>query len=180
MLDAARIIHTPLEAPAHTHFRPLATSASRAARPRVVVAFDLDGTLWDVSPSIDYDDPTTILDHCTPHPRAIERVNELAKRAVFHIYLTGRSEIARRITEAQLVAYGLPPAPLIMQRQWRGYETLVHYKAAALIQWGATHHVADTTWDATASLHARIHHMHADHWRRGDPLPHLDNHEVTA
>lgn len=137
----------------------------------LVVFFDLDGTLWDVPPGIDYDDPKSVAGAATPRTDAIQRVQRLVEEGARVAYLTGRSEPTRDATLRDLRRCGLPDAPLHMQDAWRGYDEMVTFKRDALRAGGATHYVGDTWADKKAARLANVRFINDKGWRAGRTLP---------
>lgn len=143
-----------------------------------LVAFDLDGTLFDVGPEVNYEDRESMRTHTRPHEAAIRRLQRLYMDGARVAYITGRCDHLRGFTLVQLARAGAPPGALYMQRTWSGYDVMAKYKADALRACGAILYVGDHDSDRRAAERARIAFMLADDWRRGDALP-LDLFPVT-
>lgn len=130
------------------------------------LAFDLDGTLFDVSPGISYDHAEKIRQHSTPHERACDLARAAAAGGHYTTYVTGRTEPVRQVTQWQLDQVRLP-GPLHMQRAWRGDDVMTTYKADVLRRQHIDLYVGDTVHDANAAALAGVPFLHADHWRAG-------------
>lgn len=132
----------------------------------LTLVFDLDGTLFDGTPSC-YEDPASILRDARPHAFACELVRRAHAAGHKISYLTGRAEVVRSATLLQLAHAGLPPGPLVMQPSWDGYPTMCLRKARGLRTLRADVHIGDHAEDANASAIAGVPFLHADHWRQG-------------
>jgi phosphoglycolate phosphatase-like HAD superfamily hydrolase len=131
----------------------------------MLAVFDLDGTLFDVAPGIDYDSPASVLAHARPHVGACERVRDMARVGWRIIYLSGRSEGVRGATLAQIEVARLPWAPVFLQVAFRGMDEMALWKASILCAVRAAVYVGDTWADEEAAARAGVRFVHADEFR---------------
>lgn len=134
----------------------------------LVLVFDLDGTLFDTDPGINYDDPVSVLANSRPHALACELVRRFAKKGHVVAYLTGRSFPVRGATEQQLIDADLPKGELHTQPRWTGWVGMRAYKTAKLRALRATLYVGDHEEDRNAAEAANVPFLHADDFRAGN------------
>lgn len=97
-------------------------SAAPATDPRPIAVFDIDGVLADVSHRLHHLDARPqrwerFFATADRDPLLVEGAERLRAALVDHdvIYLTGRPERNRRLTERWLRHHGLPTRPLLMR-----------------------------------------------------------------
>lgn len=137
-----------------------------------LIAFDLDGTLFDVREGTDYESRDSVRAGARPHVESVRRVCDLFDRGYRVAYVTGRCEHLRGLTVVQTrVQAGLPPGQLRMQPFWMGYDVMASWKAAQLVELGAVMYVGDHEADRTAARTAGIPFVHVDEFRAGSVGP---------
>jgi hypothetical protein len=103
---------------------------------RLLHVFDLDDTLFHFPRGHpNYDDPEDLRDRTYPILRHCRHVRDLIQAKHHVMFLTGRSEPARKVTLRQLRQWVHPRITsswIVMQDQWRGYDYLATFKARNL------------------------------------------------
>lgn len=151
-----------------------------------VIAFDLDGTLCNNGPKINYQNGQTVKEQCRPRPFAIQRLRALWASGTCHIaVVTARNWNLSGVTHDQLrdwvgdevfasldVCFSdLPPLDSIPATMW--YEWLLRYKARELRALDAVCYIGDTSHDAKAASDAGCDFLGAYQFSRGDRIPGL-------
>lgn len=132
-----------------------------------IVGFDLDGTLFDCDPAINYEDAASVRAHTQPNAAALAIVQAIAAKGRRIVYITGRCTHVRAVTLVQLHKFGFPPGRVITAKAWDGYDAMAVYKAAALRETKASLYVGDHPADRQAAQKANIPFIHADELRSG-------------
>lgn len=135
-----------------------------------LVAFDLDGTLLEAPPGMDYDDIEAVA-RMAPIEAAVRRARSLRRLGHPIVVVTGRREELRWMTELQVAVLLGPGVPIHMQAQWRGVSGLVAMKSETLRGQGAALFVGDSVFDARAAEAAGTRFLHATAFAAGEPLP---------
>lgn len=116
------------------------------------VAFDLDHTLFhsDGDASM-WTNPVALERHCLPYKGARDAVQRAFNlRGV--VFITGRSEVVRRVTFDQIRLHmGIYRPNVIMQRAWNGWDALRDHKVLGIQQTRACCLVGDSEVDRTAA-----------------------------
>lgn len=120
------------------------------------IAFDIDGTLVDspVAPG-DWTNPAALA-KCRPYKGAFRAVQKASLwRGV--VFITGRSEAVRGITEKQLRTFcGVRAPQLYLQDEWAGWDALISHKVKWLQQTHAVALCGDSQIDAIAAERAGV------------------------
>lgn len=135
-----------------------------------VLAFDLDGTLLQGRPGLDYDDPDQVA-ALEPIEAAIRRLAALRRQGHGIAVITGRPESMRLLTQLQVSVIAGKGVTLDMQTGWLGVAHLTSYKAEALRSKRASLFVGDSVSDRMAAERAGVPFMTAQDFSDGQPLP---------
>lgn len=140
-----------------------------------LIAFDIDGTLFDVDEGTDYESAESVRAGTRPHVPTCDLVRLLYAYGYRVAYVTGRCRPLRALTLVQTrIHAGLPAGFLRMQRNWKGYAEMSAYKARELIDLGASVYVGDHPADAEAARIAGIPFISIEDFRAGAAVSMLD------
>lgn len=161
----------PEESPLMGLLRVAAQQPRPVARPGPVVAFDLDGTLFDVAEGevvVDWGSPEDVAAKVVPHLAACRMV--ALSTGVRVAYVTGRGNVLRGVTTQQLVAAHLPKGPLLMQPGYTAADALTLFKTKGLADLktlfgGVALFVGDSDHDAAAARLSGVPFLDAVAWR---------------
>jgi hypothetical protein len=145
------------------------------AKPRPVT-FDLDKTLFDEVTPHRFASADAVAKGTVPHKQACDRVRELLDAGVPVAFVTRRAAATMRaVTMAQLRAWisvDVQDNQVHMPHEWRGYQAGLTWSIATLQTLDSQAHVGDhEVLDRQAAQLAGVPFLHANDWRRGDPLP---------
>lgn len=142
---------------------------------RPVVAFDLDGTLYDWAPGAkkDYDDPKAIVDHTLADPRAMGAVRRFFLQGFEMHVVTGRTEPVRLATSAKLSLEfpHIHHRRVHMQPEWKGWDALRRFKADTLASIGHGLYIGDHRIDKEAAAMAGWVFTSAQDWLSSPSFP---------
>jgi hypothetical protein len=127
-----------------------------------VIGFDLDGTLLEYKPGLDYDDELACA-ALQPHPGAFYKARSIVQVHEVCV-ITGRGEATRSITQNQVDWIFQRRVPLIMQEVFRGWDVLREFKAVKLVEMGCTHYIGDQDIDQAAARIAQVQFTWAGEW----------------
>lgn len=151
-----------------------------------VVAFDMDGTICENGPKIDFQDGLSVMNQCKPKQFVIQRIRALWASGTCHIaVITARDWKLSGVTHDQLrkwlgdevfsnldvVHSDLPSMKKLPAHIW--YEWCKRYKARELKDLDALVYVGDTSIDQMASNLAGCSFQSAYQFGRGDAIPGL-------
>jgi phosphoglycolate phosphatase-like HAD superfamily hydrolase len=121
----------------------------------MILGWDIDWTLCRsyMQPHLWLDESALRL-RCLPRHVALERFKALDAE---HVFITGRSEPVRAITEAQVRQWtGVEDPVVYMQESWQGHDALRDHKARALREAGCQVYVGDAAGDLLAAQDAQV------------------------
>lgn len=133
------------------------------------VAFDLDGTLLEAPAGMNYNSLSEV-SRLKPLDAVVSRARALRRLGHELVVVTGRRETLRWITELQVAVLLGEGVPVVMQPDWRGVDSMVATKAAALQARSVWVFVGDSRVDARAAELAGTPFLHSTQFGDGVPF----------
>lgn len=132
-----------------------------------MIAFDLDGTLFEHVGKVDWLNGPELLRATVPRPGAMSAVQDLLRSGADVRVVTNRDQRVAQHTLARLHGFSyapLPPLTAYFRPEWMHWGSAREYKANVLKGLGRGVYVGDRRDDEAAARDAGWKFVHADDW----------------
>lgn len=130
-----------------------------------MIAFDLDGTLFEQVLAPNWEDGEDILSKSVERPGARAAIQEVARSGRPLRFVTNRSQVVASATDTQLNELTGLAWPVVYTRpEWMHWGSAREYKAMVLRGLGQGVYVGDQDCDRLAAEDAGWMFVHADDW----------------